>query len=102
MPELGYSSEEVLAMQAGEGVFLVEGSPQVRDNWGGRGLGVSGVAEKTVTGGRPGGVWRWQGPWRSACVPLLWAVSRGRSPQWRLAGFDFSLPQPLPGTDLLL
>lgn len=57
MPELGCSSEEVLAMQAGEGVFLVEGSPQVGDNWGGRRLGVPGVAEKTVTGGRPRGAW---------------------------------------------
>lgn len=53
------------------------------------------MAEKTVTGGRAGRVWRWQGPWLRACVPLLWAVSCGRSPQRRLARFDLQ-PSPAP------
>lgn len=46
MPELGCSSEKVLAMQGAAGVYLIEGTPQVGDVWGGRGLGVSGWQRK--------------------------------------------------------
>lgn len=42
------------------------------------------MAEKTVTGGRPKGVWRWQPLLHftplPACVPLLWSVSWGGVP----------------------
>lgn len=46
MSELGCSSDKVIAMQGAAGVFLVEGSPQVGDDWRGRGLGVSGWQRK--------------------------------------------------------
>lgn len=101
MPELGCSSEEVVAMKGGEEVLLVEGSPQGRDNVGSQG------ARSVWSGGGNGD--RRQA-WKSMerTVPLavhLCASSVGwelwKGPTQRLTWFDFQPPQPLLGTDLL-